>query len=52
MVEVNRQPTPDVVAYRRVVGGSPPGEPAWLYVFRPAAAERRSSPAIEVEKRP
>jgi serine protease Do len=35
VVEINRKPTPDVAAYRRVLGGLAPGEPAWLYVFRP-----------------
>jgi serine protease Do len=51
VVEVNRKPTPDAVAYRRVVGALAPGEPAWLYVFRP---RQRGSflTRIEVEKRP
>jgi hypothetical protein len=35
VVEVNRQPTPDVDAYRRAVETLPPGGPAWLFVFRP-----------------
>ena len=35
VVEVNRRATPDLAAYRRVVGALAPGEPAWLYVFRP-----------------
>lgn len=35
IVEVNRQPTPDLAAYRRVVSSLKPGEPAWLYVYRP-----------------
>ena len=51
VVEVNRRATPDLAAYRRVVGALAPGEPAWLYVFRPrqrAAFLTR----IEVEKRP
>ncbi|HSD66024.1 MAG TPA: trypsin-like peptidase domain-containing protein [Vicinamibacteria bacterium] len=51
VVEVNRRATPDLTAYRRVVGTLAPGEPAWLYVFRP-----RQSAAfltrIEVERRP
>ncbi len=51
VVEVNRQPTPDVASYRRVVGGLAPGDPAWLYVFRPG--EKTSFlTRIEVEKRP
>ena len=35
VVEVNRQPTPDVAAYRQAVESLPPGGPAWLFVFRP-----------------
>jgi len=35
VVEVNRQPTPDLASYRRVVAALPAGSPAWLYVFRP-----------------
>jgi serine protease Do len=51
VVEVNRQATPDTVSYRRVVGALAPGEPAWLYVFRPS---QRTSflTRVEVEKRP
>jgi serine protease Do len=51
VVEVNRRPTPDVAAYRRVVGALAPGEGAWLYVFRP---RQRTSflTRVEVEKRP
>jgi len=41
VVEINRQPTPDVAAYRRVVNTLAPGASAWLYVYRP-----RSSPAV------
>ena len=51
MVEVNRKPTPDVAAYRRVLGALAPGEPAWLYVFRPRPAAAFLT-RIEVEKRP
>jgi len=51
VVEVNRRATPDLAAYRRVLGGLAPGEPAWLYVFRPR--ERTAFlTRIEVEKRP
>jgi serine protease Do len=51
VVEVNRRPTPDLPAYRRAVGALAPGEPAWLYVFRPR--ERTAFlTRIEVEKRP
>ncbi len=35
VVEINRKPTPDVAAYRRVLGALEPGAPAWLYVYRP-----------------
>ncbi len=35
VVEVNRQPTPDVAAYRRAVEALPPDGAAWLFVFRP-----------------
>jgi len=51
VVEVNRKPTPDPAAYRRVVGALAPGEPAWLYVFRPRQRFVFLT-RIEVEKRP
>ncbi len=51
VVEVNRKPTPDAAAYRRVVGALAPGEPAWLYVFRPRQRNTFLT-RIEVEKRP
>jgi S1-C subfamily serine protease len=35
VVEVNRQPTPDLTSYRRVMAALRPGESAWLYVYRP-----------------
>jgi len=35
VVEINRRPTPDLAAYRQVLGGLRPGESAWLYVYRP-----------------
>jgi len=35
VVEVNRSPTPDVASYRRAIESLPPGQPAWLFVFRP-----------------
>ena len=54
VAEVNRQPTPDVAAYRRVLASLRPGESAWLYVYRPRPRESRGSflTRIEVEKRP
>jgi serine protease Do len=51
VVEVNRRATPDLAAYRQVVGGLVPGEPAWLYVFRPRQRAGFLT-RIEVEKRP
>jgi serine protease Do len=51
VVEVNRRPTPDLATYRKVVGGLTPGEPAWLYVFRPRQ-QAGFLTRIEVEKRP
>jgi serine protease Do len=38
VVEVNRRPTPDHTAYERVLSTLRPGEPAWLYVYRPRPA--------------
>ena len=35
VVEVNRRSTPDVRAYRQVLGSLPEGQSAWLYVYRP-----------------
>jgi serine protease Do len=35
VVEVNRRSTPDVRAYRQVVGSLPDGHSAWLFVYRP-----------------
>jgi serine protease Do len=35
VVEVNRRPTPDLASYRRVLASLRPGEPAWLFVYRP-----------------
>jgi serine protease Do len=51
VVEVNRKATPDLAAYRKVVGALTPGEPAWLYVFRPRE-QTGFLTRIEVEKRP
>jgi S1-C subfamily serine protease len=53
VIEVNRQPTPDVTAYRRVLGALRAGDPAWLYVFRPQPKSSRGSflTRIEVEER-
>jgi serine protease Do len=35
VVEVNRQPTPDLPSYRRVVAALHPGDGAYLFVYRP-----------------
>jgi serine protease Do len=35
IVEVNRRPTPDLAAYRRVTESLRSGQSAWLYVYRP-----------------
>ena len=35
VVEVNRQPTPDLQSYRRVLGALGPGDGAYLFVYRP-----------------
>jgi serine protease Do len=51
VVEVNRKPTPDPAAYRRVLGSLSPGDAAWLYVFRPREKSGFLT-RIEVEKRP
>ena len=53
VIEVNRQPTADLAAYRRVVASLQQGESAWLYVYRP----RPRGPLpfltrVEVERRP
>ncbi len=51
VVEVNRQPTPDLPAYRRVMTSLRPGESAWLYVYRPRPRGSFLT-RVEVEKRP
>jgi serine protease Do len=51
VVEINRKPTPDVAAYRRVLGALEPGAPAWLYVFRPRPQQSFLT-RVYVEKRP
>ena len=51
VVEINRKPTPDVAAYRRVLGGLEPGAPAWLYVFRPRPQQTFLT-RVYVDKRP
>ena len=51
IVEINKRPTPDVAAYRRVLGGLEAGAPAWLYVFRPRP-QRSLLTRVYVERRP
>jgi len=51
VVEINRKPTPDVAAYRRVLGGLEPGAPAWLYVFRPRPQQTFLT-RVYVDRRP
>jgi serine protease Do len=51
VVEINRKPTADVAAYRRVLGGLEPGAPVWLYVFRPRPQQSFLT-RVYVEKRP
>jgi len=51
VVEINRRPTPDVAAYRRVLAGLEAGAPAWLYVFRPRP-QRSLLTRVYVERRP
>jgi serine protease Do len=49
IVEVNRQPTKDLAAYRKVVGSLTPGQSAWLFVYRPRPASTFLT-RIEVER--
>jgi len=49
IVEVNRQPTPDVASYRRVVASLDAGEPAWLFVYRPRPGGALFLAKLEVE---
>ena len=35
IVEINRRATPDMRAYDEALGSLPPGQSAWLYVYRP-----------------
>ena len=52
IVEVNLQPTPDVASYRRVVASLEPGEPAWLFVYRPRPGGTTFLAKLEVEAEP
>ncbi len=49
IVEINRQPTKDLTAYRRLLGALGPGQSAWLFVYRPKPASSFLT-KIEVER--
>jgi serine protease Do len=49
IVEINREPTKDLVAYRRLLGALTPGQSAWLFVYRPRPASAFLT-RIEVER--
>jgi serine protease Do len=49
IVEVNRQATPTVAAYRRVVAALSAAKPAWLFVYRPRPGGGPFLAKIEVE---
>ena len=51
VVGINRRPTPDLAAYRRVLASLEPGQPAWLYVYRPRPASSFLT-RVYVERRP
>ncbi len=51
VVEINRKPTPDVAAYKRVLSSLEPGASAWLYVYRPRPPNSFLT-RVYVEKRP
>jgi serine protease Do len=51
VVEINRRPTPDVAAYRRVLAALDPGAPAWLYLYRPRPQQAFLT-RVYVERRP
>jgi serine protease Do len=50
VTEINRQPTPDVASYTRVLGSLRPGSMAVLYVYRPETGESFLT-KLEVEAR-
>jgi serine protease Do len=52
VVEVNRRPTPDLASYRKVLESLRPGDPAWVYVYRPRPSGSRGSflTRLEVEE--
>jgi serine protease Do len=49
IVEINRQPTQDLAAYRRLLGSLGPGQSAWLFVYRPKPSSSFLT-KIEVER--
>ena len=52
IVEVNRQPTPSLGAYKKVLASLAPGQPAWLFVYRPRPPAASFLTKVEVEKGP
>ena len=50
IMEVNREPTPDVASYRKVISGLRPGELALLIVYRPRPVSTFLA-KVEVEER-
>ncbi len=50
ILEVNRHPTPDNAAYKKVLATLSPGQSAWLYVYRSRPAGSFLT-RVEVEKR-
>jgi len=52
VMEINRRPTPNVAAYRRVVDSLGAGESAWLLVYRPQSRDGSFLTRIEVGPRP
>jgi serine protease Do len=51
ILELNRRPTPDVDTYRRLLQPLRPGEPAWLFVYRPRPGGHFLA-KVEVERAP
>jgi len=51
VVEVNRQPTPSLEAYRKALGALVPGESAWVFVYRPRAGNSFLA-KLEAEEKP
>jgi len=52
IVEVNRRPTPNLGTYKKVLASLAPGQPAWLFVYRPRPPGGSFLTKVEVEKGP